>query len=694
MRRDILIGLALAIATLAVYWPVGGYPFVNYDDPGYVSQNAQTQQGLTRDNVRWAFTTGRLANWHPLTWLSHMTDCQLFGLNAGRHHLVNVALHILNAILLYLVWKWMTGAAWPSAAVAAFFALHPLHVESVAWVAERKDVLSTLLGLATIAAYVWYVRRPGILRYAAVFAGLALGLMVKPMLVTWPFVLLLLDVWPLGRLPLAPPAGQVRANLAALLRPAARLVAEKIPLILLAAASCVAAYVAQERGGAVMSADRLPLGLRGENALVACVAYLGKTLWPANLAVFYPHPGELPLWQWAGAALVLAAVTAAVVLMLRRRPYLAVGWFWFLGTLVPVIGLVQVGMQGMADRYTYVPLIGLFTAGAWGLADVAARRTGRRIGIVSAAAAALVACAAITSVQVGYWQSSHTLFSHALAITRDNFVAHNNLGMDWAQDGNDDRAIDEYRKALEIAPTYSDAMNNLGNALGRKGRFDEAEALFRGILGADPDMSAARYNLGNLLTRMRRYSEAAAEYRVAARLMPDDPQVFNNLGNALASAGKTDEAAAAYREALRLNPGHAKAAYNLGAILMDVGRFAEAAPYLAEAIRLQPDYAKAVRRLGMIRAAAPDANLRSASEAIRLAEQALTLAGPAHRDAESMDVLAAAYAESGRFEEAAARANEAARLARAMGQQDLAARIEARAALYRAGQPYRLGMQP
>jgi len=386
MRRDIGICVCLAVATVAVYWPVGGYDFTNFDDPGYVSENPHVLAGLTWEGVRWAFTNAQEANWHPLTWLSHMLDCQLFGPSAGRHHLVNVGLHALSILLLFLVLARMTGRRWPSAMVAALFALHPLHVESVAWISERKDVLSALFWMLTMGAYVLYAERPSVIRYLPVFVFLALGLMAKPMLVTLPFVLLLLDFWPLGRLKGAAATGKEASGFP--WRRAGRLVLEKAPLLVLAAAASGVAYLVQQKIGAMEFGARVPWTGRLANAVMAYVTYLVKAVWPGGLAVFYPYDEHLPAWEVGLASAALAAVTALVVWQGRRRPYLAVGWFWYVGTLVPVIGLVQVGGHAMADRYTYIPLIGIFVAAAWGAADLTAAWPGRKALLAAAYAEA------------------------------------------------------------------------------------------------------------------------------------------------------------------------------------------------------------------------------------------------------------------------------------------------------------------
>ena len=426
MRGRRAVTVLLVVATLAVYAQVIRHDFVNFDDDKYVYENSHVRSGLTWKGIAWAFTTTVGGNWHPLTWLSHMLDCELFGLNAGYHHLVNVLLHILNSFLLLLVLEKMTGAFWRSATVAALFALHPLHVESVAWVAERKDVLSTLFFMLILWAYVPYAERPSRKRYGLICAFLVLGLMAKPMLVTVPFVLLLLDYWPLERLQLDESKGsdgtrgRPGRSGGGRKQAALRLIAEKVPLLALVAVSSAVTFVAQQRVGAMSMGTSVPLSGRIANALVSYFAYIGKMFWPSHLAVFYPYRHAVPAWEWAGAALLLVGLSIIVVLAGQRRRYLSVGWFWYLGTLVPVIGLVQVGAQSMADRYTYVPLIGLFLIAVWGAADLTAVWSRGRTGLRALSGVVIVGCMVATSFQVGTWKNGLTLFGHALKVTKAN----------------------------------------------------------------------------------------------------------------------------------------------------------------------------------------------------------------------------------------------------------------------------------
>ena len=599
--------LALIAANLIVFASVWHHDFVNYDDDQYVTTNPVVARGLTWHGVSWAFTTGYAVNWHPLTWLSHMLDVQLYGLDPGPHHLTNLLLHIASTLLLFGLLHRMTGALGRSAFVAGLFAVHPLHVESVAWVAERKDVLSTLFWMLTLWAYVEYVRRPAasrsaVRRYSLVLLFFALGLMAKPMLVTLPFVLLLLDFWPLGRVRMGPnPAGGWALSREEWAR-TVRLAWEKLPLLALAAVSSVVTFfIHYRRGGDVISLGRVPLNLRVANALVSYVAYIGKMFWPARLAVFYPYPHSVPGLWIAGALLALVAISVAVIRAGPRRPYLLVGWLWYLGTLVPVIGLIQVGDQAMADRYTYVPLIGLFIMVAWGVPDLLARWPLRlsRIALPSAAVLVILACAISARGQLQYWQDSTTLWTHALAVTTGNNIAHNNLGIVLADQGRLDEAIDHYLEALRIKPDYADAHNDLGVALADEGKLDEAIAHYSEALRIKPDYADAHNNLGVALADQGKPDQAIAQYTDALRISPDSAKAHNNLGAALAGQGKLDEAIAQYSEALSVNPGYAEAHNNWAAVLISQGKLDQAIAQCSEALRINPDYADAQNNWGV-----------------------------------------------------------------------------------------------
>jgi tetratricopeptide (TPR) repeat protein len=694
MRRDLAVCLLLLLCTAAVYGQTAGHAFIQFDDNAYVYENPHVRRGLTWEGVAWSFTTLQASNWHPLTWLSHMLDCEIFGLNAGYHHLVNVLLHILNSVLLYLVLKRMTGAIWRSVTVAALFSLHPLHVESVAWIAERKDVLSTLFFMLTLWAYARYASRPSWPRYWAVFGALALGLMAKPMLVTVPLVLLLLDYWPLGRFHQMEDTGTEgsvgiqhmgQGNRGAR---AMRLLFEKVPLLALAATSSVITFVAQQRGGATAPSDVAPLGLRAANAVVSYAAYVGKMLWPRHLAFFYPYRDSVTTAEWMVPALLLVGVSVLVIRASRRWRYLAVGWFWYLGTLVPVIGLVQVGRQSMADRYTYVPLIGLFLMGVWGTADLATRWRHGRTVLAGAAGGVLIACMVGAWVRVSYWQDGITLFGQALQVTEGNALAHNNLGLALQERGRAEEAIAHYEKALRIDPAMDNAHGNLGNALLEQGRREEGmrhykEALrinpasakahnnlgnefmgqgqtkkaiehYQKALQINPEQAATHSNMGNALMTEGRPDEAMAHYLEALRIDPEFANAHNNLGLSLARQGKRDEAIVHLREALQLNPDYADGHYNLGVLLAGQGRLEEAIDHYREAVRIDPTYARAQYELGAV-------SLRQGKRDEAIAHFRIALAGDSEYP-EAHRSLALVLADQGNPKEAIEHYLEAIRL--------------------------------
>ena len=570
MRSEACIWLILITAVLLVYWQVGDHEFINYDDNAYITDNAQVQKGLTSKGIIWAFTTSHTGNWHPLTWISHMLDCELYGLNPKGHHLTNVLFHTANAILLFVVLRWMTGAIWRSGLVAALFALHPLHVESVAWAAERKDVLSTFFWMLTMVAYVHYVNRPGGKRYLLVLITFSLGLMAKPMLVTLPFVLLLLDYWPLNRFnPRAVPGSVEDQPLGFRSSgddksPILKAVMEKTPLFLMSLFSCVVTVMAQQEAGAISTLEIVPFKLRMANGLVSVVAYMGKMIWPQDLAVFYPHPvSDLQIWKPVVAGLFLLILSTVALWVAQRCRYVLVGWLWYLGTLVPVIGLVQVGEQAMADRYTYVPLIGLFIVVVWGFADLVKGWRSRRWVVSVSAAVMVLALMAGSWLQVTHWKNSVRLFKHALDATSNNYVAHYTLGNALALQGNLTGSVSHYNKALQIHPNFAEAHNNLGNALALQGNLTGAISHYNKALQINPDHAEAHRNLAVGLDRQGRHQEAIQHYAEVLRISPHDAQSHNNLGVALAEQGRLKEAVAHFTEALRIDPNFKEAQRNL-----------------------------------------------------------------------------------------------------------------------------------
>ena len=574
--------LGLAVVTLAIYAQVIGHQFITLDDPTYIQENSMVNHGLTRAGLAWAFTTFHVANWHPLTWISHMVDCQLFGMNAGGHLLVNALIHAANTLLVFWFLLRTTHARWPSALVAALFALHPLHVESVAWASERKDTLSTFFGLLSLIAYVRYVEAPSSIRYVWTAITLALGLLAKPMLVTWPFVMLLLDYWPLGRWQSAKSKAQEKKLI--------KLILEKIPLFILVAASAVITLIAQSRGGAVRTLAHEPLALRLSNTLVSYAKYLLLTFWPNDLAVYYPlAPGGIPGWQIVGAAFLLIGITAFCFLQRKIRPYLILGWLWFLGTLVPVIGLVQVGGQTMADRYFYIPSIGLFVALVFGLADLVKswRVAPSLCGGISAAA--LLILATLTNVQIQRWHDSFTLFEHTLSVTPPNLRIEHNLGVALGASNRFDEAATHFEKALQIDPNFYDGLVAMSVTRSHQGRMPEAIEYFQAAIRLQPDTPKAHVQLAHALWEQNRDQEALEEMRRALQSAPRDADIRGDFGLALAMVGRLPEAIAQLHEALRLNPNSAENHNNLGLALLASGKARESIPEFEAALRLKPE---------------------------------------------------------------------------------------------------------
>jgi tetratricopeptide (TPR) repeat protein len=680
IRHPAVICGLLAIVTLSAFARVGSFEFVNYDDPDYVTSNSHVKAGLTWAEVGWAFTTGHASNWHPLTWLSHIFDWTLFGEDPAGHHLTSVGFHMVNTVLVFLVFRKMTGALWRSAMLAALFGLHPMHVESVAWVSERKDVLSGLFFLLALGAYARYVEVVGEYSvfslqyseavgeqpskrgeawrwYLATVVAFALGLMSKPMLVTVPFVLLLLDYWPLARSAECgvPSAGSKKLGTLSKGICWGRLALEKVPFVVLSLGSCIVTFIVQRKGGAVSTS----LGLAGRiaNAVVSYARYVGKLLFPVNLSVLYPHPGHWGADAIIGSSLFLLALFTVVFLLGRRRRYLPVGWLWFIGMLVPAIGLVQVGIQSMADRYSYLPSIGFFLALVWGIAEFADRniRASARVGILTPASAlALLVCALITFRQAAFWRNSESLFRRAAQVTRNNYLAYNNLGFYLSGKGKIREAMENYEKALQIDPNYEDALNNmgfalaglkrhqdaipyyekalrikpkhaevhnnLGNALAETGKIEEAITHYKIVLEQVPDHADAHNNLGIALAMQGKLDEAMTHFRLAIHFKPTDPGAHSNLGNGLAAQHKLDEAIKEYEESLRLRPEDSQAENNLGNVLAEQGKLDKAIAHYQKSVSLGPDNPETRFNLGivLIRRGNPEGATTNFSEALRL----------------------------------------------------------------------------
>ncbi len=643
-RWTLLVCALLGGVTLALFWPVCHHDFIVYDDGQYVSENPYVASGLTWPNIVWAFTHSHTGNWHPLTWISHMVDIELFGMRPGLHHLTNVFFHSANTVLLFLLLNRMTAAFWRGAIVAGLFALHPAHVESVAWVAERKDVLSAFFFILTLLAYVGYAKRSKIhienpkakenpelnpelrnpksgessisetrkrrLYYVLTMVCFALGLLSKPMLVTAPFVLLLIDYWPLQRIPrvqgLRSQAGR-------------RLLLEKVPLLGLSAASCIVTYLAQKAGGAVDTLQRVPLEARLSNAVVAYLHYLVKLLWPSKLALLYLRPEDWPVWELGLGILVLAGMTSLSLLAWRKYPWAPVGWFWFLGTLVPVIGLVQVGNQYMADRYTYIPYIGCFISMVWTASELAkSSRLGRTV-LAGVTLLVLSSAAALTHAQLQHWKNGETLFKHCIAVTKDNYGAHNILGVTFARQNRFEEARAHFVEALSIKPQYADSLQNLGILLTEHGDFNDALSYLQQAVAVRPELAAVYCKLGLALDMKDQAEQAIIYYRECIRFRPDQQDACNNLAWLLATH--------------------------------------------------------------------PDPKFRDGAEAVRLAEHVCEIT--AYQKAPLIGTLAATYAEAGRFQDAIAAAEKAIAVARGAGEGAVAERNEQLLQLYRAEKPYR-----
>jgi len=634
----IVISLFLVTLTFSAYWQVLDNGFVNFDDGRYVTENPQITKGITQETVIWAFTQSYASNWHPMTWLSHMLDFELYGLDPSGHHLTNLLFHIANGLLLFWVLQKMTGAIWRSAFVAVLFALHPLNVESVAWIAERKNVLSTFFWLLTMWAYVGYVEKKQ--PYLLVVLFLALGLMAKPMLVTLPFVLLLLDFWPLQRLRWEDTyAGNGTLKIET--KTPAKLILEKVPLFILVVGASIVTYMVQKSEGAMRSTEFRSLTSSMANAVVSYVEYLEKMVWPQKLSVFYPHLGnELPVWKALVCGLVLVAITIAVLRGIRRAPYLGVGWFWYLGTLVPVIGIVQVGEQAMADRYMYVPLIGIFIAIAWGFPEL--MKNGKQKLLPILAGVFIPTLIVLTWAQVGHWKNGITLFEHAISVNEyqtPNFVfAYNNLGHALVSQKRFEEAVTQYQRAIKINPDYSKAYNNLGhvlnelkrydeaieqfqqaisieakyaevynnqgNALKRKGKLKESKAYFEEAVRFADDYAEAHFKLAATLALQGRSNEAIGQYQQVLQIKPDFIQAHINLANLLGQQGDLAGAISHYQQAITIDPGFAKSHNNLGSTLAQQGKFEEAIAHFETAIQIDPNYIDAQNNLALARSLA------------------------------------------------------------------------------------------
>jgi tetratricopeptide (TPR) repeat protein len=747
------ICLILTLSTLAVFWQMRHHEFINFDDNQYIVNNSEVKAGLTLESFLWSFTSICAHNWHPLTWLSHMLDYDIYGLNPGGHHFTNMLFHIANALLLFWVLRRMTGRLWPSAFVAAAFALHPLHVESVAWASERKDVLSTFFLLLTMWAYVCYVERPRVKRYLLILLLFTHGLMAKQMLVTLPFVLLLLDYWPLRRLRFK---GQNLFNSARGIAPASagRCILEKLPLFILSAAASVVVFLVQQRT-VVKTITEYPLIYRIENALVSYVVYIFKMFWPSHLAIFYPHPlGTLVTWKIAGSALLLVCITIVVIWKARQYPYLAVGWLWYLITLLPVIGLIQIGLQAFADRYTYMSLTGLFIIIVWGISDLFARLRYRVVILSLTSVILFLVLCVSTWCQVRHWRNNITLYKHATTVIKNNWWAYFRLGMAFDQQNNLDEAMKHYTKALQIKPGFPAPHKNLGYVLARQGKLDEAIKHYTDALRYRPDFADAHTKLGNALLRQGKFDEAIEHFSEAIRIEPDVADTHSGLGYALAQKGRFDEAIEHYTKAIQLKPYWPEALENLNKLLLKkrrdeiVARYVEtvkenpddadthdklakvyyqegkidnAIKHWRESVRIKPDWPEAHNNLAtaFYQQGKLSQAIKHWTEAVALKpdwaevcnnlawvlaanndaklhnpEEAVRLAKKAceltdYQQPVMLDTLGVAYAAAGRFQEAVAVAEKAINIAKTTDKNNLAEQIQERLQLYKACRPYR-----
>lgn len=747
------ICLVLVVLTLAAYWPVLHCDFVNFDDTDVVTENPRIQKGLSIANVAWAFRDWESAHyWAPITVLSHMIDCQLFGLNAGMHHATSLGLHITNAVILFLFLQFITGKRWPSFFAAAIFAWHPLRVESVAWIAERKDLLSTLFFLLTLWTYANWVRKRGSARYLTVCLFYLLALMSKPMVVTLPFVLLLLDVWPMGRLKTATPTSRPWVSWISL-RLLPKLIFEKIPFFVLAAVASVATFIAQKKLGAVASLHEVSISSRASTAVVAYLEYVIKTFWPTNLAAYYEPPSHSSILYVAAAAVLFCVTTVGFLLFARSRPYLIVGWLWFVGVLLPVSGLVQSGGQFMADRFTYIPMIGLSISLVWAAADFVENRLLARGVLITAAAVILVQFAILSRLQLQFWKDSEAMWTRVLQFAPKSALAHNNIGQ-YYQERHLPRAKEHFQRALELDPDHPYAHFNLGTEFLREGRLEDARMHFEETLRLDPSYAKARVNFGSLLARQGRLDDAITQFNTVLATQPENDDALNNLGMALIEQKKYAEARAPLEKAVEVNPNDVNAENNLATVLVALGQSKEAIPHYERALRLNPSLSLTHYKVGLLLAEdgqdgraidhflaashepsiAADAHYRAGlvftemsnkpaallqlREAVRLKgdwiEPVNNLAWTLATDAKStkedlrdaldlarraaqlcrsnssvvMDTLAAASARANLFADAVRFATQGRDLAMAEGQPNLAAEIETRLKVYRTGKWY------
>lgn len=676
LRVELVIGLFLVALTVGVYWPVRHFDFLNFDDPSYVTANPNVFRGPTSENIKWALTAFHAGNWHPLAWISHMLDCAMFGPKPAGHHLVNAAFHALNALLVFSLFRQLTGARYRSAMVAALFAVHPLHIESVAWIAERKDVLSTFFGLLALNAYARYaLLRAKNLPWDKTMFGLALvffalSLMSKPMWVTLPFVLLLLDFWPLNRFN----------------RPNAKgLLLEKLPFLILSAATSYVTILAQKE--AIVAPIALPFTQRLINAVMSYFGYLRKMVLPTDLAAYYPYRHNFSGGEVAVALLVLVGISIFVIRFARRFPYLLTGWLWYLGMLVPVIGLVQVGGQSMADRYTYMPLVGIFVMCVWGAGDLLSKAPQRKVILIATSAAVLLVCTGSTSKQLMYWRDSEALFRRDLELYPEaNAMGHHCLGRALFLKGDDAEAISHQEEVLRLLPNFAPGHLNLANSLSRQQQFVPALFHYEQALRFKPEDAETYKCLGSCLAAQMRLDEAKTNFLTALRFNPNYPEAHTRLGTLLMAQGKVPEALQHLELAVQIYPDYYEGHYYLANALADQKKFSGAADHFRAALKVNPDYVEALDDFAWMRITQMDTHQVDSGETIRLAQRACDLTQSTN--VVYLQTLGAAFSEAGKFAEAIVTVEKAIAVATSTKQKNVASELQRQLALYRGGQSY------
>lgn len=642
LKKNVLIILFLVASVPIVYWQVHGFQFISLDDPLYVTNNNQVHKGLSLESIAWAFSLskqGEVTNWHPLTWISHMMDYQLFGLNAGMHHLVNVLLHIVNAILLYLVLRWMTGSVWKSAFVASIFALHPVNVDSVAWIAERKNLLSTTFWMLTLITYFFYTKKQNVLMYLLAIGAFCLGSLAKPMLITLPFVLLLLDYWPLGRLKI-PQFSDDKATWSSFKHNALHLILEKIPFLILSVIFIYATILSLKYSGTIMASDLTPMDLKVKNAIVSYLVYMGKMFWPKDLSIFYPFPDIIPMWQVMGSILTLILISALALINYRKYPYFIVGWLWFIGTLVPVLGIIQAGLwPAIGERWAYIPYIGLFIIMAWSIPDLLVQMKHGTTIMIGSAIVVLMALGLRTWFQVGYWKDDFSLFSHCIQLNSDNYVAQVNLAIAYAIHGDSEKAMYHFQEALRIHPNDVLALDGLGRLYNKLGQHDKAIHFYSEEVRYNPKDIKANLELGSIYAAKGDTDDAIKQFSYVISLDPHHALAYYNLGVISAKKGEVNKAIGYLSSALKLNPNDADSHCTIGIVLMNQGKVNDAISHFKEALRIDPNFHEAQNYL----ASALSYTKRADDDVVKLEQ--LRLKEPDNPDA--LQKLAVLYANMG-----------------------------------------------